>query len=208
MAHFSKVSHSHTNIVTLTKIMNTLAIIGSLCIGLGLSASCGFRVFVPLLMANVAALVGIIPLAENMAWLGSWTAFACLATATVVEIVAYYIPWIDNLLDTITTPSAMIAGTMLTASVLTGVDPAWQWGLGIIVGGGSAGITQLGTSSLRLGSSLTTGGVANPLLATVEHVVALLGSILAIFLPMITAIIVLVFFGILGLFFWKKRQKA
>lgn len=187
-------------------IMEIIGIIGSLCIGLGLSASCGFRVFVPLLVANVAALVGIIPLAENMAWLGSWTAFACLATATVVEVVAYYIPWVDNMLDTITTPSAMIAGTMLTASVLTGVDPAWQWGLGIIVGGGSAGATQLGTTALRLGSSVTTGGIANPFIATLEHIVSLIGSLLAVFVPIFAAIISIIGLLILGRFVWKKKQ--
>lgn len=186
--------------------MEIVTIIGSLCIGLGLSASCGFRVFVPLLVANVAALVGIIPLAENMTWLGSWTAFACLATATVVEIVAYYIPWIDNMLDTITTPSAMIAGTMLTASVLTGLDPTWQWGLGIIVGGGSAGATQLGTTTLRLGSSVTTGGVANPFIATLEHIVSLIGSLLAVFVPIFAAIISVIGLLILGRFVWKRKQ--
>lgn len=188
--------------------METMSIIVSLCIGLGLSASSGFRVFVPLLVANVAALSGIIPLAENMAWLGTWTAFACLATATVVEVVAYYIPWVDNILDTITTPTAVVAGTLLTAAVLTGVDPVWQWGLGIIVGGGTAGVIQVGTSGVRLGSTATTGGIANPFLATIEHIVSLIGSTLAVFIPIITAIIVLICMTVLAWFLWKKKEKV
>lgn len=188
--------------------MEITGIIVSLCIGLGLSASCGFRVFVPLLAANVAALSGVIPLAENMAWLGSWTAFACLATATVVEIIAYYIPWVDNALDTIAAPAAMIAGTMLTAAVLTNVEPAWQWGLGIIVGGGSAGATQLGTTTLRLGSSVTTAGVANPFLATLEHILAAIGSLLALWIPIIMATFVLIFLCIFAWFARKKMTKS
>ena len=177
----------------------------SLCLGLGLSASCGFRVFTPMLVAAIAAKSGVIPLAENMAWLGSWTAIVILGTATLAEIVAYYFPWFDHILDVIASPAALIAGTALTASVLTGIDPSWQWGLGLIVGGGSAGLTQAGTVSLRLGSTATTGGLANPLVATFEHIAAVVGSILSVWLTYLAVFL----FGLLfiAVFYYTLRRK-
>ena len=142
----------------------------SLCIGLGLSACCGFRVFVPILVANVAALSGHYHFGHGFEWLATWTAFGVLATATVLEIGAYYIPWVDNLLDTIATPAAMIAGTILTTAFLSDdLDPMMKWAAGLIVGGGSAGLVQAGTSLLRFTSSTTTGGLGNPIVATAEN---------------------------------------
>lgn len=179
----------------------------SISIGLGLSASCGFRVFVPMLVAAISAKLGIIPLAGNMEWMGSWTAIICLGTATIVEIIAYYFPWLDHLLDTITSPAAMIAGTLLTASVLTGMDPAWQWGLGLIVGGGSAGLVQTGSVAMRLASTATTGGVGNPVVATVEHVAAFVGSLLAIWLPIFAALFFIFLIGYL-MYKWSNRKSA
>ncbi|MBX7242351.1 MAG: DUF4126 domain-containing protein [Bacteroidia bacterium] len=180
----------------------------SLCLGLGLSASSGFRIFVPMLVAAIAAKVGVIPLAENMAWMGSWTAIIILGTATLGEIVAYYFPWFDHILDVIASPSALIAGTVLTASVLTGMDPAWQWGLGLIVGGGSAGLTQASTVTLRAGSTATTGGIGNPLVATFEHFAAIIGSVLSVWLTYIAVFLFGIFFLVIVYFILRRKKGA
>lgn len=181
----------------------------SLALGLGLSASSGFRVFVPLLVASIASKLGIIHLGESFQWMGSTTATVAFATATVLEIGGYYIPFVDNILDTITTPTSVIAGTLLTASVLTPeLDPMLKWGLGIIVGGGSAGIVQAGTALTRATSSVATAGVGNPVVATTEHGLSFAGSILSIFMPfIIAAIICIVLFVILFFLirYFKKR---
>jgi hypothetical protein len=64
----------------------------AVAIGIGLSASCGFRVFVPMLVASLAAKMGIFPVQEGFQWLAGWPAIISFGTATVVEILAYYIP--------------------------------------------------------------------------------------------------------------------
>src|SRR4030042_1380930 len=92
-------------------------------VGIGLSAACGFRVFVPLLAMNVAALTGYLQLAPGFEWIGSYPATIAFGTATIVEIFAYYIPWLDHLLDLVTSPAAIIAGTMATASMVTEMSP-------------------------------------------------------------------------------------
>ena len=121
----------------------------SICLGLGLSAACGFRVFVPLLGVSTAALAGHLHLAYGFEWLGTWPAFACFLTATILEIVAYYVPWLDNLLDSVATPAAVVAGTIATASVITDMSPLLQWSLAIIAGGGTAGVIQSATVLVR-----------------------------------------------------------
>lgn len=175
----------------------------SLVMGLGLSACCGFRVFVPLLAASIASKMGILHLGAGFQWMSSTAAIICFSAATLFEIGGYYLPFIDNILDTIMTPASVIAGTLLTASaIIPDLDPMIKWGLGIIVGGGSAGIIQAGTALTRATSTATTAGVANPVVATIEHILAIIGSIFSIVIPFIIAgvvcivIVVLLFFVI------------
>ena len=156
-------------------------------LGLGLAACSGFRVFVPLLAASVAHHIGWLPAAPGFAWLGGWPAMLILGFATVVELLGYYVPVVDNLLDTLTTPASFVAGGLLMTSSLPHLDPAVRWTLGLLVGGGTAGLVQTGTALLRAGSTTATAGLANPLLATTENVVAVLGSLLALALPLVAA---------------------
>ncbi len=168
-------------------------------LGLGLSASCGFRVFVPLLITNIASLLGLTHYSAGFEWMGSWPAFALFTTATIVEVGGYYVPWIDNVLDTIAVPLSAIAGTLLTASFITGMSPMIHWVLAIIVGGGAAGVVSAGTGVLRLGSSAATGGLGNPILATIENFASFVMSVLSMLVPFIMGIFtlgMLVFFSI------------
>jgi hypothetical protein len=163
----------------------------SICLGLGLSAACGFRVFVPLLAVSAAAMAGYLEPAAGWEWVATWPALVCLATATLLEIGAYYVPWIDNALDSIATPAAVIAGTLVSASVVTDLPPLWKWSLALIAGGGIAGLIQLATVTIRGTSSLTTGGLANSVVATGELVLSVATSLLSILLPVLAALLVL-----------------
>ena len=162
-------------------------------LGIGLAAACGFRVFVPLLVAGAAAKAGLLPisLAEGFEWLATWPAIITLGAATVLELAAYYIPWLDNLLDTISTPAAIIAGVLAAAACVTEMDPLLKWTVAAIVGGGSAGIVKAGMVGLRALSTTITGGVGNVVVATFEWLVALALSVFAVVAP--------IFAGILGL---------
>lgn len=171
----------------------------SICIGIGLSAACGFRVFVPLLCLSIGSLSGHVHLADSFAWIGTTPALIAFGVATVLEIGAYYIPFVDNLLDTIAVPAAAIAGILVTASVMVDVDPFWRWTLAVIAGGGIATTTQLGTSKLRAASSVTTAGLGNPVLATVEAGLASLLSVLSLVWPVLALIVVLVLLAGSGL---------
>ena len=164
--------------------------ITSACIGVGLAACCGFRVFVPLLIASVATKLGIIGVMDGFEWLSQWPALIGLSAATIFELGAYYIPWLDNALDTLATPISIAAGTLLSTSFLNIDSPVLQWGMGLMLGGGSAGIVQAGTSLLRLGSTATTGGLGNPVVATGENIASFVFSILTVLLPLVAIIVV------------------
>ena len=178
-------------------------------LGLGLAASSGFRVFVPLLAASVAYHTGYMTPSAGFAWLGTWVALLTLATATVVEIAGYYVPFVDHLLDTITTPASFVAGTILMTSALPHLDPTLRWTLGILVGGGTAGLVQTGTALLRGASMATTGGLANPVLATVENTQAVGGVALTLLLPLAAAglVVLLLVYILSRLRRWRARRR-
>jgi len=170
----------------------------SICLGIGLSAACGFRVFVPLLVMSVAAMSGHLHLAHGFEWIGTYPALLSFAVATCLEVAGYYIPWVDHLLDAIASPAAVVAGTLVTASLVTEMSPLLKWTLAVIAGGGAAGMVQGATVLARGASTATTGGLANPLVSTLELVGAVVTSVAAVVAPMLVVAViglVFVFFG-------------
>jgi hypothetical protein len=157
--------------------------------GIGLASACGFRVFVPMLGTSLAAYSGHLELAAGFEWIGSPVAAICFGTATLLEIVGFYVPWLDNLLDAIATPAAAVAGTILTASMVADMSPFLRWTLAIIAGGGIAGTIQGGTALLRGASTGATAGTGNPLLSTIELVGSICMTILSFVVPVLAAVI-------------------
>jgi uncharacterized protein DUF4126 len=173
--------------------MSDLDLALSIALGVGLAAATGFRVFLPMLVVSAAAYTGHLPLSENFAWLGTPSALMMLGVAALVEILAYYIPGVDNLLDTLATPAAVVAGTLVSAAVITDLPPMLKWTTAIIAGGGVAGLTQGVTALLRAKSTVLTAGVGNPVIATAELGGSLLVSLLALAAPLIALLVVIVF---------------
>lgn len=164
----------------------------SLAIGLGLSAACGFRIFVPLLGMSIASMSGHLHLVPGFEWIGTWPALIAFSTATVLEVGAYYIPWLDNFIDMLGAPVAVVAGAIATASVVGDLSPFLKWSLAVIAGGGAAGLLHTGTAAARALSSGTTGGVGNALISTAELSGSILTTFLAIALPMVAVALVII----------------
>lgn len=187
--------------------------IQAILIGLCLSAVCGLRVFVPPLFLSIAAQFGWLDVAENFAWLARPEATVALGLATFLEIGAYYIPWLDNLLDTLATPLAIVAGTLVAASqffdlpVLAGESDAVAWTLAAVAGGGTAAIIQLLTVSIRALSSAVTGGIGNFIVASIEGLAAFLFSVLAIIVPFVATTLLIALAVMLGVFALRQFQR-
>jgi hypothetical protein len=182
----------------------------SILLGLGLAAACGFRVFVPLLVMSIAsrAGAGYLELGDGFAWIGTSAALITFSLATALEIAGYYIPWVDNLLDAIATPTAIVAGMVVTASSVTDVDPFLRWTLAILGGGGTAAVFQGITATARQVSSFTTGGLGNPVIATMEAGGSALLAVLAIVVPVVAMLLVvaLLYFGVKRLLFRRPAR--
>lgn len=165
----------------------------SIVLGIALAAATGFRIFLPMLIVSVAAYTGHLSLASNFAWLGTPAALVMLSVAAVAEILAYYIPVVDNLLDALATPAAFVAGAVVSAAVMTDVPPMVKWTAAVIAGGGIAGLTQGLTGMLRAHSTVLTGGLGNSVIATAELGGALLITLLALAAPVAAIALVILF---------------
>lgn len=164
--------------------MNMEAVMGVL-LGIGLGAACGFRIFVPLLVASIAIRAGFLTVTPEFAWLGGTAALVTLSVATLLEIAAYYIPVIDHTLDVLGAPVAIIAGTILAAGFIGHMDPMLKWGLAAIAGGGAAGIIHGGMAAIRGATSAATGGMGNSVVTTAETASASIVAVLACVLPVL-----------------------
>jgi len=165
----------------------------SIALGIALAAATGFRVFLPMLIMSGAAYTGHLTLDTSFAWLGTRSALIMLSVAALVEILAYYIPVVDNLLDTLATPAAFVAGTVVSAAVITDVPPMVKWTAAVVAGGGVAGLTQGVTAMLRAHSTVLTGGLGNSVIATGELGGALVMSFLALAAPVAALALVILF---------------
>lgn len=168
-------------------------IISAIALGIALSACCGFRIFIPMLAASVAGYNHWFNFSEDMQWLGSLPAIVSFGTAAVIEVAAYYFPFLDNILDAIATPLAIAAGTIMAFAIIPGQghEPMLRWVTALIAGGATAGTIHVGTGLLRFFSTKATLGTGNPLVATGENAVAVTGSVLSFIAPVIVAIILL-----------------
>lgn len=171
-----------------------------IALGIGLAAAAGFRIFVPLLIAGLVARFGNLPLGEGFQWLASTPALITFGTAFGVETLAYYIPGLDHVLDVLAGPATVVAGILVSAAVMTELPPAVMWPVAIIAGGGAAGLAKGGTALLRAQSGALTGGLGNPVVATVETAGATGLAILAIVVPIVCLVVVVI------LLTWSLRR--
>jgi hypothetical protein len=178
----------------------------ALILGIGLGAACGFRVFVPMLLSSLAIKADLISVSPGFAWLGSNTALAVFAVATTIEIFGYLIPWLDHALDVMAAPCAVIAGTVLSASFITGMDPMLKWTLAVVAGGGAAGVVQAGSIAVRAASTTLTAGIANPFISAIESIAAFILAALVILAPILAILLVILAVTLIAA--WVQKRKA
>ena len=186
--------------------MSDLAL--SIVLGVALAAATGFRVFLPMLIVSGAAYTGHLHLDDSFSWLGSPSALIMLSVAALVEVAAYYVPVVDNLLDVVAAPAAFVAGTIVSAAVMIDAPPMVKWTAAVIAGGGVAGLTQGLTGILRAHSTVLTGGLGNFVISTAQLAGAILISFLALAAPAAALALVVLFLLIaIRLLRWLLRRE-
>lgn len=178
--------------------------------GIGLAAACGFRIFLPLLALNLASMYGLVGLAPGFEWIAGHQVTIAFGLATVLEVIAYYVPWLDNVMDSIASPVSVIAGTIVTASLITDLPPSLKWTISIIAGGGIAGLLQGATVALRAKSTIFTAGLGNFVVASFELLASAIVAFIALVLPIaafILALLIVTYCLILARKVYVKKKK-
>lgn len=185
--------------------------ISGLSAAFGLSGSAGLNAYIPLLMVALAARFPtgdpLVKLQAPYDLMGSWWAIGLLAILLVVEIVADKIPAVDTVNDGIQTFVRPAAGAILfagSANVVTEIHPVLALVAGLLVAGG----VHATKTAARPVVTVSTAGVGNPIVSTLEDVVAFGVSLLAIILPIIAAILMAVFviFALVLVRRWRRRK--
>jgi hypothetical protein len=160
-------------------------------LGLGLAASSGLKTFLPLLVMAVCARFGLfgLELSGAFAWLASPAALAVLSVATVVELAADKVPFIDHALSLLGTVTRPAAGALAAAAAFSSLDPTAAAVAGLIIGAPTALAVHTAQATTRVASTAATGGLANPLVSLVEDVAAFFGAVLAIAAPVVVPLV-------------------
>jgi hypothetical protein len=179
--------------------MDTLLAIGS---GVGLSSVAGVRAYLPLALAGIFARLGLFELQAPFDLLSNWLVIVALLALTLVESGLDKIPALDTVLDVIQTPIRVVAGALLFSAAL-------EAGLGVealpelAAGGGIAGTVAVLKAVLRPPANAASAGVSAPFLSTFEDVVAVVGGILAVLVPLVPLLLVV----FLLFFFYRVRRR-
>lgn len=170
--------------------------ISGLSAAFGLSGSAGLNAYIPLLVVALAARFPLSdPLVKLQApydLLSSWWAIGLIAVLLVVEIVADKIPAVDSVNDGIQTFVRPAAGAILfagSAHVITDIHPILSLAAGLLLAGG----VHATKAAARPMVTVSTAGVGNPIVSTLEDIVAVVVSVLAVVLPIIAAVLLLGF---------------
>lgn len=158
-------------------------------VGIGLAAAVGLRIFLPILVVSIFAYTGNLILSTYFTWIGSLPVLIFLFILSALEIIIYYVPWLDNYLDAIEHPLSIIAGILITGAVITDFNPYLKWLMALLIGGGVAGTINAATAMIRLKTSAETGGKKNFVISSFEAVAAIVLSILSIMQPFIAGLI-------------------
>ena len=154
--------------------------------GVGLAAAAGLNAYIPLLIAGLLAHFGVISLTSPYDLLQSWPALIILAVLLTIEIVADKLP-----------AAVLFAGALAP-------DSQWTQALGLIAGLVTAGSVHAAKATVRPVANVSTGGLAAPVLSTIEDLFAVALSLVAILVP----VLVIVLLVVLVLLLWRGYRRV
>ena len=174
----------------------------------GLSTSAGLNAYIPMLvLALLARFTRLVELGEPWSALTSWWIIGLLVVLLSVDVLADKIPAIDTVNDVIQTLVRPTAGAIVFAATTQNtidLHPVLGFACGVVLAGG----VHLAKSGGRPVVTATTGGVGNPIVSTIEEIVATLVSLAAIIFPYL----ILAWFFLLVLLIYLvvrwRRQRA
>lgn len=164
-------------------------------VALFLSGSSGVRATYPLLIVAISIAMNpqSFDLSSQMSWLGSNWTIVVMAILSVVEFILDKIPGLDHCLHVAMVPIHTVVGGLISVAPQDIGSADWSAWLVGIIGAGFALLVHLIKAAIRVGSTGTSGGLANPCVSLIEDVILVITIILAI----LVAILAVIFLGVL-----------
>lgn len=153
----------------------------NILLGLALATATGFRIFLPMFLLSFTSHIGWVTLPQKLSWLEGETALFVLGVAMLIELVSYFIPGVDNIMDIIDTPIAVIVGFLVVFSVIE-VNSMMEWILAVVIGGIVPAVIKACKATIRGGVTLLMGGLGNGLFSIVEALASILIVVISVFL--------------------------
>ena len=179
--------------------METLLAIG---IGIGLASVAGVRAYLPLALVGLFARLGFFELPAPFGFIDDWAAIGAFLVLAVLETGLDKVSSLSRIVNIVQTPLRIAAGAVLFALALqeglnAGAIPE------LIAGGVIAGVVAVLKYVLRPPADASAAGVSSSFLSTFEDVVALVGGIIAVLVPLLPLALV----AFLLYFFFRIRRR-
>jgi hypothetical protein len=176
-------------------------------LAIGLAACAGLRALLPILLTGLAARAGWLTLGPSFHFLTTDRALLIFGLAAALELAADKLPVVNHALDVVYTGLRPLAGSLLAAAALSSVsEPTTALVLGMVLGAPTALVPHAARSTLRLASTVFTGGLANPILSALEDLAVVLLFVVTVLLPILAALFVLSVLLIIVLVFMLGRR--
>ena len=180
----------------------------NLIMGICLSATSGFRIFVPFLFISFASLNGDLSLSEGFTWIASYPALIIFFVLTIAEIIGYYNPWIDDALDLLTTTLSLFSGLLIIRIFIIDTNPFFAWGISLVIGIAAALTVQFLTDKARTLTAFFKSGYGNPVVSTAELFFAILFSVLTIYVnPVLSLLLLIITITFFYIMVFKERRR-
>jgi len=177
-------------------------------IGLGLSAASGFRLFVPFAILSIFSISGIYNTTSTPYIFSSDLFLVIFIILSVSEVVLFYNPWIDNMLDLISTPASIFSGIILTYFVLYDTEIYLRLLISVILGGLVSLNVQLLTVKARSSTSIFSKGNGNQIVSTIENISSIFISILVLKFPLAGIFVSAIIIYLIYTFIIKKGRQV
>ena len=174
----------------------------TLSLALGSAWTSGINLYATVSVLGLLQRFGGVKLPGGLDVLDNWWIIGIAGFLYVVEFFADKIPYVDNVWDVVHTFIRVPAGVIVAYAATSDLDPSIYIPAALI-GGGLAFGSHGTKAAVRLGANVSPEPVSNWVLSIVEDVIAFVGTLLAVFAPVIIAI-VLVIFAIFFLWFFPK----
>lgn len=174
----------------------------------GLSFSAGLNAYIPLLVVGLMArYTDWIQLSPPWDTLSNPWVLLVLVVLLLIEFFADKVPAVNHINDAIQTFVRPVAGAIVfaaSAHALTHVSPVIAMICGLLVSGAVHGAKAL---AVRPAVTVTTGGLANPLVSTAEDILATILSVVAILVPIVLGALICLLTAWLIWMLWRRANR-